>query len=65
MAITHALQINIDPDLASPNLTQRLSEVGAVGARMLQLLKELSLSFSERNPESPQNLREKEIGDES
>jgi hypothetical protein len=33
--------------LASPSLTQCLSEVGAFGARMLQTLKELSLSFSE------------------
>jgi hypothetical protein len=44
--------------LASPVLTARFSEVGAVGARTLQILKELSLSFSESNPESPQNLRE-------
>ena len=44
--------------LASPILTPRLSEVGAVGARTLQVLKELSLSFSERNPETPQNVSE-------
>jgi hypothetical protein len=36
----------------------RLSEVGAVGARTFRILKEVSLSFSERNPESPQNVRE-------
>jgi hypothetical protein len=59
MAFRRTSQIDIDPILASPILTQRLSEVGAIGARTLQILKALSLSFSEGNPETPQNVSEK------
>ena len=58
MAFRCTSQIDIDPILASPILTQRLNEVGAVGARTLQILKELSLSFWERNPKSPQNVNQ-------